>query len=221
MTFRFIKIDEALLGDHYYLTAADECYYLGDYHPHGGYQAGPINQLISNFKKPVSKRGRPEYRYKLQAIAQVGRYIREGIRPEALAGSTFIPIPPSKAKSDPDYDDRAVRALSSGQPTLDVRELFVARKSTRAHHEYQQGEKRPTPDELYDLLAIDQACLTAPLKGTVMIFDDLLTAGTHFKACQRHVLEHAGPGTRVIGLFIGRRKPPSIEDMFEDLTAGD
>jgi hypothetical protein len=220
LTFRFIRIDDALRADHYYLTTADECYCLGDYHPHSGYQAGSINNLISNFKKPVDRRGRPEYRYKEQAITDVGRYVREGLRPEALPNCTFIPIPPSKAKSDPLYDDRAVRALRSGQPPLDVRELILMRQSTRAHHEYEAGEKRPTPEGLYELLAIDPSCLKAPLRQTVVIFDDLLTTGTHFKACQRLVRENTPAETRVIGLFIGRRRLPSVEEMFEDLTGG-
>ena len=55
----------------------------------------------------------------------------------------------------------------------------------RAHHEYAAGEKRPTPDELYANLAVDQSRLTQPLKATVVLFENLLTNGTHFKACQR------------------------------------
>lgn len=220
MTFRLIRIDEALRRDHAYLTVDDECYCLGDYQPGAGYQGGPVNNMISNFKKPVTKRGRAEYRYKEQAIAWAGQVVRQVVSSDALPNCTFVPVPPSKARDDPLYDDRLVRALMSGQPVLDVRELIMMRESTRAHHEYAQGERRPTPDDLYELLAVDAACLNPPLKGTVIIFDDLLTNGTHFKACKRIVLEQAA-GTSVIGLFIGRRKLPSAEEMFSDLTGGD
>jgi hypothetical protein len=220
LTFRFIKIDDALRGEHYYLTAEDECYCLGEYQPRGGYGAGAVNDMLSNFKKPVTKRGLPEYRYKERDILRAGRFVRGALSPNAVTNFTYVPVPPSKAKSDPLYDDRLVRALTSGQPVLDVRELIVMRQSVRAHHEYASGEKRPTPDELYDLLAIDPACLNPPLKGTVVIFDDLLTNGTHFKACQRILLETV-PGTRIIGLFIGRRKSAPLADVFSDLTGAD
>lgn len=84
------------------------------------------------------------------------------------------------------------------------------RQSVRAHHEYQDGERRPTPDDLYEVLELDAAAVAKPLRPTVFLFDDVLTAGTHFKACKRRIFEHA-PTSRVIGLFIGRRKLPPQE----------
>lgn len=214
MTFRLIKIDDALRREHYYLAADDDCYCLGEYHPGEGYQAGPVNSMISNLKKPVTKRGLAEYRYKEQDIIRAGTLVRSILSAEAPGSCTFIPIPPSKTKNDPLYDDRLVRVLNSGQPTLDVRELFLTNQSTRAHHEYLEGEKRPTPDDLCKLLVIDESCLVPPLKPTVFLFDDVLTSGTHFKACKRLLLERI-PGCNVVGLFIGRRKrpPPSEVDV--------
>lgn len=79
------------------------------------------------------------------------------------------------------YDDRLLRVLRTGQPTLDVRELFTMRSSTRAHHEYAEEERRPTPDELYELLTLEEVCLTPPLKPTAVLFDDVLTNGTTSK----------------------------------------
>lgn len=214
MTFRLIQIDDAVRGDHAYLTAEDKCYCLGEYQSRGGYGAGPVNSMISNLKKPVTKRGLPEYRHKESDIVRAGQLVRSILSEEAPANCTFVPMPPSKAKTDPLYDDRLVRVLMTGQPALDVRELFVMRQSTRAHHEYAAGEKRPTPDSLYGLLTIDETCLVQPLRPTVFIFDDVLTNGTHFKACKRLLLERV-PACKVVGLFIGRRKLPPAGDDFE------
>ena len=214
MTFRLIQIDDAVRGDHAYLTAEDECYCLGEYQSRAGYGAGPVNSMISNFKKPVTKRGLPEYRHKEADILRAGRILRGVLSNEAPATCTFIPMPPSKAKSDPLYDDRLVRVLTAGLPALDVRELFLMRQSTRSHHEYAAGEKRPTPDSLYGLLAIDEACLVQPLQQTVFIFDDVLTNGTHFKACKRLLVERV-PACKIVGLFIGRRKLAPAADDFE------
>lgn len=176
--------------------------------------------MISNFKKPVTKRGLAEYRHKEADIVRAGKLVRGVLSVDAPATCTFVPITPSKAKTDPLYDDRLVRVLMTGQPQLDVRELFVMRQSTRAHHEYAEGERRPTPDQLYDLLAIDESCLVIPLKPTVVIFDDVLTNGTHFKASKRRLLECV-PTCNIIGLFIGRRKCPPPEEFDLASVLGD
>ncbi len=217
MTFRLIRVDEALRGEHHYLTPDDECYCLGDYLPHAGYKAGPVNSLISNIKKPVSKRGLPEYRYKEHDIARAGQLVRSVLATSTPSTATFVPVPASKAKTDPAYDDRLYRILTTGTPSLDVRELLGRAISTRAHHEYAPGERRPTPDDLYRQLAIDEACLKVPLRATVIIFDDVLTNGTHFRACKRLIVERV-PEAQVIGLFIGRRKiaPAFDVDLFDD-----
>ncbi|MBL8371615.1 MAG: hypothetical protein JNK28_09520 [Burkholderiaceae bacterium] len=187
------------------MTADDDCYFFGEYQSRAGYAASPTNGLITNFKKPVTRRGLAEYRYKEQSIVEVGQLIRTSIAPAALRTSTFVPIPPSRSKGDPLYDDRLVRALGSGDLQLDVREVLVKTQSTRAHHEYADGERRPTPDELYELLALDETQLLHPLRPLIILFDDVLTNGTHFKACKRRLVERV-PDAKVIGLFIGRRK---------------
>lgn len=220
MTFRLVKIDDALRREHSYLSADDECYCLGEYLPREGYKAGPVNSMISNFKKPVTKRGLPEYRHKENDIARAGQLVRSVLSKDAPVTYTFVPIPPSKAKSDPLYDDRLTRVLCTGQPALDVRELFTMRSSMRAHHEFAEGERRPTPDDLYELLTLEEACLDPPLKPTVVLFDDVLTNGTHFKVCKRKLLERV-PGLRVVGLFIGRRKCPPTADFDFDSIFGD
>jgi hypothetical protein len=210
LTFRLIRIDDALRTEHSYLTPQDECYCLGEYIPRGGFAAGPVNSMISNFKKPVTRRALPEYRHKENDIVRAGHFVSTVLAAETVANSTLVPIPPSKARDDPLYDDRLSRVLRSGLPNADVRELVVMRESTRAHHEYAEGERRPTPDEYFELLRLDEAQLAQPIRPTVILFDDVLTNGTHFKACKRLITEHA-PATRVIGLFIGRRKLPPTE----------
>lgn len=211
-TSRVTRVDEVLKQDHYYLAAEDECYYFGEYQPAAGYSAGPINHLISNFKKPVSRRGLQEYRYKLQAIREVAKLVKDVIDEAAFETCTVVPIPPSKAKTDPLYDDRLLQALRAVDPRLDVRELLVAKVSQRAHHEY-RGEKRPTPDQLYEVLDIDERELAVPVRSTIILFDDLLTNGTHFRACKRHLNERL-PDRSVVGLFIGRVKRPDAVDDF-------
>lgn len=217
MTYRFIKIDEALRPEHSYLSQDDECYFLGEYHPRAGFKAGLINDMISNIKKSVDKQHLPEYRFKEAAILSANRMLRAALSADAQAACTFVPIPPSKAIDDPLYDDRMFRVLAAGQPPLDVRSLLTMRESTRAHHEYAEGVRRPTPDDLRELLVLSEAQLAAPMRQTIVLFDDVITNGTHFKACKQILLQRM-PAARVIGLFIGRRKAaPAVEIDFSSI----
>lgn len=215
--FRVIRIDDAIRRDHFYLNADDECFCLGEYHPGGGFNAGPVNNLIWNYKKPVDRRGRPEYIHKERAILKVAELVKSVINENAIKTCTVVPVPPSKSKSDPLYDDRLIRSLRAVGTNLDVRELLVTTQSMRAHHEFKLGEKRPTPEDLYAMLAIDELCLVVPAKETIVLFDDLLTNGTHFKACKR-ILNERLPDRAVVGLFIGRAKR---SDVFSDFDVGE
>ena len=42
-----------------YLTAMDECYFLGEYTARKGFAFSATNQLILNFKKAMNKRNSP------------------------------------------------------------------------------------------------------------------------------------------------------------------
>lgn len=207
--FRVIRIDESLRQDHPYLASDDECFCLGEYHPRGGFNAGPVNNLISNFKKSVTKRGLPEYDHKERAILKVADLVKGVINAKAIKTCTVVPIPSSKAKTDSLYDDRLVRSLRGVNSDLDIRELLVTKQSMRAHHEFKAGEKRPTPAQLYSMLGVDESCLQTPVKNTIILFDDLITNGTHFKACKKLLTERL-PDCTIVGLFIGRVKRPEV-----------
>jgi hypothetical protein len=213
---RLTQVDALTLPDHSYLTADDACFFLGEYTARGSYQESKTNNLIYNFKIPVDKRGTNRWYYKDQAIQQSADAFRRAIKAEWFDAATLIPIPPSKAKTDPLYDDRLTRMLKAirSQPPLDIRELIVQEASTDpAHH----SDNRPRPETLEPLYKIDQT-LTMPKPQVIALFDDVLTTGAHFKAAQS-LLNKAFPGVRVIGLFIARRVPETIdvEDIFGNL----
>ena len=73
---RLTKVDELIRPDHSYLTADDTCYFLGEYSARKGYAFSPTNQLVLNFKKPVDRRGRPEWVHKERAIAAAAAAFR-------------------------------------------------------------------------------------------------------------------------------------------------
>lgn len=207
---RVLKIDALTLPDHYYLDGQDICYYAGEYTAGEGHAYSETNQLILNFKKSVDKRGTAQWQYKERAILQAAAIFRAAIKSDAEV--TFVPIPPSKAKSDPLYDDRMLRLLQAvcrGRHT-DIRELIVQRQSASAAH---LSDTRPTPDGLVANYQLDES-LAEPVPQTIFVVDDVLTTGCHFKAVKQ-MLARRFPMARIVGIFLARRAPKSVDLDFD------
>ena len=210
MNSHFLEIDELVRSDHWYLEPEDECYYIGEYTARGGHACSETNQLIHNFKKSLERRGRPEWNYKERAISTIANLIRANIRNDAVL--TFVPIPPSKSKDHPLYDDRMSRVLSSASSgrLSDVRELIVQIRSVEATH---LSNERPSPDDLLQNYLLDEA-LCMPEPKLIFLVDDVLTTGCHFKAAKR-LLSARFPNVRIVGLFVARRVPNSDFDALD------
>ena len=216
-TVHFQQIDQSNIGDHYYLEATDVCLFLREYTSGKDYSFSATNNLISNLKKKPSRLGMPDYHYKLQAISQCAAWLGPSFNPAWLHGATLVPVPPSKPKGDPEYDDRILKICQSisVEFPLDIRELVVQRQALRAAHE--SAGNRPTIDEIVANYDIDET-KTTPIPSRVAIVDDVLTAGTHFKAMQ-HVLIHRFPSIIIVGVFIARRVlPNSKPELLFDVT---
>lgn len=205
---RFTKVDDLTRADHWYLTQTDACFFIGEYTARMGFSYSATNDLVLNFKKAMDRRALPEWRYKGRAIGQAAVAFRTALAPNEMDALTFVPIPPSKAKDDPLYDDRMVRLLTTirRHPPLDVRELIVQTHSTEAVHGM---EDRPKPHQIEALYRIDES-LAAGLKERVAIVDDVLTTGAHFRAAKA-VLSDRFPEQEIIGLFLARRAPETSD----------
>jgi hypothetical protein len=204
LPIRLTKIDELTRPDHTFIDAEDECCYVGEYNARRGFSFSEINNLINNLRKPMDRRGRPEWRYKEAAIVTCGRTFREGLNEDWLASATLVPIPSSKTHDDPEYDDRLPRILQElgRERHLDIRELVVMTKSVAQSH---LAEERVSIEELIESMGIDEA-LVEPRPRTIGIFDDVLTTGRHFKAVQS-VLRERFPDVPIVGVFVARRVP--------------
>lgn len=213
---RLIKIDDLTRGDHYRLEPNDRGYYLGEYFSGRGYAYGSTNDLISNLKKPMDRRGLSEWRHKEAAIRQAAEALRPNFSPPQLGGGiTFVPIPPSKAKSHPEYDDRLLRILRimcDGYAS-DIRELVIQTESTDAAHD---SFNRPTTEDLVAIYAVDET-VAAPPPSRIVLLDDVLTTGAHFKAAKTAV-EQRFPNADIVGVFVARRVIPSPVADFEVIS---
>jgi hypothetical protein len=211
MSLRLQKIDDTNRRDHYYLAEEDECYYLYEYTAGVGWQGGATNQLIHNLQK---KKGDGGYHYKAPAIAQCARDFSQAISAKWLASATLLPVPPSKNKADPLFDDRMIqvcRGIRSPGPS-DVREIVEQINSTDTF----KGGHRQSPDELqanYRIVANE----LAQARPTIGVVDDVLTTGSHFKAVKAKILAER-PNAKVVGFFVARR---AIPNPFTDVSIDD
>lgn len=89
---------------------------------------------------------------------------------------------------------------------VDIRELVHQRESTDPAHECEQ---RPTPYEIAANYYVDEE-LTKPDPRVIVVVDDVLTKGSHFKAMQM-VLSARFPGVPIKGVFVARRVPQPNE----------
>ena len=199
-------IDRLTRPDHSYLEVSDRCGFLGEYFARRGFAASETNNLIINLKKPMCRCGNPpEWRYKLKAIDTAAAALRHAIHTQWMNSATFVPIPPSKAKAHPMHDDRLLKVLQKMNPDnpVDCRELIIQVESTDAAH---LSIETRNPDFFYNIYEIDEACCD-PAPEKIVIIDDVLTTGAHFKAAQRRLFERFD-SIPIVGVFIARRAFP-------------
>jgi predicted amidophosphoribosyltransferase len=181
------------LADHCALSPDDNCYFLLEYHEGSA--------LINNLKKKMDRRQKREWPYKEWTIQQIAAQLAAEL-PGIInfTTTTFLPIPPSKTRNNPLYDDRLLQILRLACPTdADIREPIICREDHAAAHESEH--ERPTIDELIDNYT--WVGTAQPLRPNIVLFDDVITNGTHFTACKRFLLQHH-PAARTTGIFISR-----------------
>jgi predicted amidophosphoribosyltransferase len=168
---------------------------------------------MSNFKKKMDHRGRPDWPYKAAAIHQVAQAFAgfyTWVEMHQTHRVALVPIPPSKARADPMYDPRMREMLIRmagyvGLP-LDIRDCLSFSGQYGASH---LNGIRATPDQLHADLTFDPvAGRTDQPPGAILVFDDVLTAGAHYAAVARK-LRDVFPNAPVYGSFIARRVIPN------------
>ena len=154
----------------------------------------------------MCRKDRPEWRHKERAINIIAAKLASSLE---LYGTwaqtvTWVPIPPSRAKGDPEYDDRLLQVLYKVaqilQRQLDIRELIRQKKNTQPSH---RSSSRPSPDDIAANYFIDENLMTDSIQCKVALFDDVITTGAHFKAAQS-ALKQRFPRIVIGGIFIAR-----------------
>jgi predicted amidophosphoribosyltransferase len=190
------------------------CLFLGEYTARKGFAHSATNNLIINFKKPLDRKGKPEWPHKARNIRKAANALYKAFGNADLRSYTFVPVPPSKARTDPLYDDRMMVMLGIVSELfyqnrgyhLDIRELVEQTQSTAAAHD---ADVRPEPSDLTALYEIQQG-MVPDAQDRIVICDDVLTTGCHFRAMEMVILEVI-PNATIRGMFLARREPEAID----------
>lgn len=220
---RLQALEPERFHEHHRLKPGDSCYYIGEYTSRQGFDYSEINSLISNLKKSPLRRQHPEWQYKIGAINWAAHCLRNALGDDDLNDYiTLIPIPPSKAPDHPEYDPRMrdiclrIMAPTEAKPAIetpDVQDILHVIESGEPSH---ISDERLSPEDLAENLRLAPPPNYVP-RNHIVLLDDVLTTGSHYKACQR-VLSEEYPEAAIHGIFVARRVFPSSEDDFKNLV---
>jgi predicted amidophosphoribosyltransferase len=158
-------------------------------------------------------------RYKDAAISKFGSDLASAL-PEIfseIGGSekaAFVPVPPSASKSSPEYDNRLVRILKETGMCIhfceiNIREAVILNGDYMASHK--SGNFRISLNELMGIMRFVEGQSLSDFEH-IFIFDDVITAGTHYKAVKNILLRHGCAEKDIYGLFLARTIDPKDDD---------
>jgi hypothetical protein len=213
---RLLQIDELIKADHN-LSEEDLCFHLWEYVKEGGFAEYPTNQLIKNLQIPMSIKGDPyRWKYKIAALKFCTDALGAVVPRAFFSEYTWVPVPPSVVKSDAAYDPRLHYVLRKVAPAIpDLRELVLQRENGTSKQKGISAEERAR-----NYLIADD--IVDPAPSRIIVFDDVIAGGTHFKA-MKMVLQERFPGIEVTGLFLARTirpKDPEIQVDLESVKKG-
>ena len=211
-TPRWKKTDESDRLDH--CRNHQELYLLYGriYTPRRGHKYSTSNRLVLNLKKRPSSSNEGELYWKREAIKQFAADVIALLRPNLPPNKprALIPMPPSKTRQHPDYDDRmeqVAQRVAQHFPNLRYWPLLKGIRDVQGSH---TGTTSRDPEDVFNTIGIEETEVGNYLnEDIVYIIDDVLTSGSHFTAARKHILNYF-PNIQIHGLFWA--KTQSIED---------
>jgi len=197
-------LDGVRRAQHCFLEATDRCLYLWDYLP--GRARNRAQRWIHSLKcRPSQATACPLHGiYKERALVCAAHALRAAAPRSWVEQVSWCPIPPSMTPGTADYDDRLLRLLQLAFAgyDADIRPLICQSQCLLPDH---RASQRMSFAALYGLVSVDAAQLRRrALRLEVVLFDDVLTTGKHFKCAQARLQERLGP-INVSACFLARR----------------
>jgi predicted amidophosphoribosyltransferase len=221
MTYdKYFRLDSDQISQHCDLEKNDKCLYLGEYLSNSGFRGSNTNKDILNLKKSPLDKTKRGYEYKAKAINKFASQINSIFEQKKTVANdyTWIPIPPSKTKDHEEYDDRLLLLLNQ-VPVLEKQNIIELLYTATSHVAVHKTlGSRPDIETLKQHFAVDSNLLPY-CKNKIILVDDVLTNGTHFKACSQLIMECI-PDVEIIGFFLARRviHNDSLEDFSSPIS---
>jgi hypothetical protein len=174
-----ITTDLILQGEHLHLSCTDECYFTNVYE---------CGECQSEIKKQIFSLKRCEP----ATIGEVAHKLTSALPAHWVENYTFVPMPRSSRSKN------GIELALHQTILSDHRNLLVQVRKTPASH----LGWRPSPMRRAEFLDLNES-LVDPAPSTVVILDDVITTGAHFRAAKL-VLRKRWPHLNVIGLFLAR-----------------
>lgn len=198
-------LDAARRAQHCFLEGADYCRYLWDYRPGRG--PGQTQRWIHDLKCRPSQAAAWPLRAleKERALVGAAQALRRAAPRSWVEQASWCPIPPSVRPGAADYDDRLLRLLrlAFAGYDADIRPLIRQSESLPADH---CRCRRISFSALYQLMSVDMVqVMKRALRRELVLFDDVLTTGKHFKCAQARLQERLEP-MRISACFLARRE---------------
>ena len=151
-----------------------------------------------NFKKPPSAKGTAQWEYRDRAVKTFSKEVELLFKPDSLA--TITAVPSSKAKNDPEYDNRfedLFEELKKSRPNLNIEWPIEIKQTIKSTH--LSGDRDPE--------TFKQNCFWKGFRKDhpkiLIVFDDVLTTGGHFKAVSDFLKKNGYKG-EIVGVFWAR-----------------
>ena len=181
------------------MTDDDECYYFIEA-TQGGFEASTSNSLLLNFKKDIKFKKTPAWQYRNNAIKQFALMISKHINNDRTDSITIIPEATSYPISDPSFNDRLVQTLielKKLRQRINIELALEAKSYIGSSH--LPGGTRNVPIIQNNL---QWKGLKNSPSQTIILLDDVLTTGAHFRACKNIILANTPENTNIIGFFL-------------------
>lgn len=187
-----------------FLVENDKCYYYYVYTP-GGYTISNDNSVVQNFKKDMARKGNKEWHYRDEAVDKFALMLHQTLRDRSC---TIIPCATSRPRGSLNFNDRldaTANKLRLLSPNYDIQFCLDTIKELIPSHT--GGTRNPT--EIMNNTRWIQP--TTQPNPHIVLFDDVLTTGAHFRAYKDIILSHY-PFCKVIGIFLAKYDGSSIYD---------
>lgn len=198
MTISWIKFDGITYPFPAYINQSEDCRFARDYIPGIGYKGCQTNDLVLNFKQDISKKGSGSWQYRQWALNVFADELASIFGSNSQSFVTNIPT--SKPRTSNQYDFRfedMFQALKMKRPNLNIiYPLDVGTVQVASHH----GGSRSVSTLSSNLVF---AGLPNPHPDRIILVDDVVTSGSHFRACNDFLVSNGFQG-QIIGLFWAR-----------------